>query len=252
MHRRQRVRVTLCAAWSWVDSGGQAVLLGCCEGTALSERITSEGVTYVPMEGEWSGRLDIDRYLHVAAELQDANATFGLLIALDGSQFDSDYQRRIKGAGYKLLWFDDYAHLDRYWADIVVNQNAYADTATYDSKESYVRILAGASYVALRREFLSCADTVRQILSTATKVLVTFGGADPGDGTLKVAEDIGLMRNDVLDVRIIVGAANSSVAAVCETASSCDCNIEVLTNVTNMSEKMMWADIDVGSAGTTS
>jgi UDP-2,4-diacetamido-2,4,6-trideoxy-beta-L-altropyranose hydrolase len=73
---------------------------------------------------------------------------------------------------------DDYGHVDHYWADVILNQNSYADEATYCRREAYTRQLLGSTYALLRGEFARWRGWKRTISPVAGHILVTFGGTD--------------------------------------------------------------------------
>ena len=91
---------------------------------------------------------------------------------LDGYHFRPSYQLRVKDSGHPLLVIDDMAHLDHYYADVVLNQNIHAEQLDY-SCEPYARMLLGSRYVLLRREFWPWREWQREIPQVAHKVLVT-------------------------------------------------------------------------------
>ena len=107
---------------------------------------------------------------------------------VDGYQFNADYQRALKAAGFRVLFLDDYGHATHYSADLVLNQNAYANEKMYAARESYTRLLLGTDYCLLRREFSSWRGWKREIAPIGTKILVTMGGSDPENFTTDVVE----------------------------------------------------------------
>ena len=64
---------------------------------------------------------------------------------LDGYDFDSTYQSRIKETGCGLLVIDDTAHLDQYHADVLLNQNIHAPELHYQCEPS-TQLLLGSRY----------------------------------------------------------------------------------------------------------
>ena len=107
------------------------------------------------------------------------------IVFLDGYHFNPEYQYAIKQAGHRLLVVDDTAHLDYYYADIILNQNFKAKDLKYPCS-SKTRLLLGDRYVLLRSEFLAWRTWKRQIPDKARTVLVTFGGSDPHNMTLQI------------------------------------------------------------------
>src|SRR6202011_5942312 len=83
----------------------------------------------------------------------------------------------------------------------------YADDAAYPRRNPETRLLLGTRYALLRREFARHIDRKRQIPLTAQKILVTLGGSDPNNVTLKILQSLELLNTGGLDVRVILGPA---------------------------------------------
>lgn len=186
-----------------------------------------------------------------AETIEKALAVNSKWVVTDGYHFDSKYQESLKVAGLKLLFFDDYGHCDRYFADIVINQNSYASEKYYRETDIFTRLLLGTRYTSLRREFLKYRNFKRETPDTVTKVLVTMGGSDPMNATLKVVNSIKQIVNRRLEVKIVIGGANPHLKSI-EGAISKSPNLQILKNVSDMSELMAWSDLAVSGGGTTS
>jgi len=180
--------------------------------TELEERLKSEGCDVVSVTAE----NDIRKTSSIATE---RNAEW---IVVDGYTFNAEYQQSIKKAGFKLLFIDDFGHCNHYSADVVLNQNIYAEESFYKSRESYVNLLLGPKYVLLRQEFL-LAKRDRTSDQSSKNVLVTMGGFDSHSVTEKIEHAL----------------------------KKIDVNVRVAQHVTNIPELMTWADCAVSAAGTT-
>ncbi|MCX6984289.1 MAG: UDP-2,4-diacetamido-2,4,6-trideoxy-beta-L-altropyranose hydrolase [Lentisphaerae bacterium] len=185
-----------------------------------------------------------------AETIEKALAVNSKWVVTDGYHFDSKYQESIKAAGLKLLFFDDYGHCDKYSADIVLNQNSYASEKYYPNPDIFTRLLLGTKYSSLRREFLKYRSFKRETSETATKVLVTMGGSDPLNTTLKVLNSIKKITKRQLETKIVVGGANPHLNSIEKEISKYP-NIQILKNVSNMPELMAWGDLAVSGGGTT-
>ena len=129
-------------------------------------------------------------------------------MVLDGYQFDVEYQRRLKAAGVKLLVVDDTGHAGAYAADLVLDQNAHATKDFYARRESYTQLLLGPRYALLRREFKPWRSWRREIAPVARKVLVTVGGSDPDNVTLRVIRALRILAEHKLKATVVVGGSN--------------------------------------------
>ncbi len=141
-------------------------------------------------------------------------------------------------------------HLPHYHADILLNQNIHAPDLNYHCDED-TTLLLGTRYVLLRREFLKYRDFKRQIPDRAKNILVTLGGADPDNVTLKVIEALKLLDEPDIAVRIIIGPANPHQETLRKAIASAHFEAELLINPPNMPELMAWADLAISAGGST-
>ncbi|MGH8338024.1 MAG: UDP-2,4-diacetamido-2,4,6-trideoxy-beta-L-altropyranose hydrolase, partial [Gammaproteobacteria bacterium] len=171
-------------------------------------------------------------------------------VLLDGYHFDLDYQRRVKDAGFRLAVIDDLAALPRYCADVLINQNVYAEDLAY-SCEPYTRRLLGARYALLREEFAGYRTIARAVRAQARRVLITMGGADPQNATRKALAALAEIGATELEVRVLVGAANPRLAELRNVADGLRFSVRVLTAAPKMAKHMAWADVAIAASGTT-
>ena len=140
-----------------------------------------------------------------------AHAVDAEWIVIDGYQFGGRYQDLIKRAGFTLLVIDDYGHADHYSADIILNQNVYAEKSIYQNIRSDTGLLLGTRYALLRKEFQKWADWKREVPVTAGKILVTLGGSDPDNVTQVVIDALKQIKGKKPEVIIVAGAANPHI-----------------------------------------
>ena len=186
----------------------------------------------------------------VAETIEKAFACNSKWIVVDGYHFSSKYQESIKKSGLKLLFLDDYGHCDKYSAEIILNQNSYASEKYYPKTDIFTRLLLGTKYSSIRREFLKYKNFSKKTPKIATKVLVTMGGSDPLNTTLKILNSIKKMKERQLDVKIVLGGANPHLQSI-EKEIKKSPNLQILMNVSNMPELMAWADLAISGGGTT-
>jgi UDP-2,4-diacetamido-2,4,6-trideoxy-beta-L-altropyranose hydrolase len=172
-------------------------------------------------------------------------------VVVDGYHFDGAYQQALKRAGLRLLVVDDYGHAGRYYADLVLNQNTYADTSLYPDREPYSALLLGTQYALLRREFWPWRGWQREVAPVASKVLVTLGGADPANVTLRVIEGLQQTNLERLETVVVVGNSNPYWEMLQTSAQKAGLAIRLERNAANMPELMAWADVAVSAGGST-
>jgi UDP-2,4-diacetamido-2,4,6-trideoxy-beta-L-altropyranose hydrolase len=234
----------LALAQAWKDASGKVTFVTACQTEGLLERLQEEGFGLnvlahpYPDPGDWDFTKDI------LAAHPDA------WVVLDGYHFNEGYQQWVKEAGHRLLVIDDMAHLKHYYADIVLNQNLHAEQLHY-ACEPYTRLLLGTHYVLLRREFLAWKNWKREIPKVARRVLVTLGGGDPENHTLKVIQTLQKIDIPGLEAVVVVGVSNSYVNVLESAVRQSHVPIRLICNAGNMPELMSWADVVVSGAGST-
>jgi UDP-2,4-diacetamido-2,4,6-trideoxy-beta-L-altropyranose hydrolase len=237
-------------AQAWQAQGGQ-VYFFCAEITpALEQRLASEGFHLSRIHATLGSHEDLSETLHLISETQQADRQ-NARVVLDGYHFGSDYQLGIKAAGFKLLVVDDYGHADFYHADWVLNQNISAREELYAMRSLDTKLLLGPKFAMLRKEFLAYKGWQREIAPVAKKILVTLGGSDPDNVTLKVIQ--ALIDLD-LHVKVVIGGSNPHLCEIenfIQSQIDRTALIEVFVNATNMPELMVWADVAVVAAGST-
>jgi UDP-2,4-diacetamido-2,4,6-trideoxy-beta-L-altropyranose hydrolase len=234
-------------AQAWQDQGGEATFVSHCDNEALKERIQIEGFRFIALDNVCPDSSDLKNTLSI---LENKSCDQKKWLVLDGYHFTPDYQKAIRDAGIHLLVIDDMNHLPHYHADILLNQNIHAPDLKYKCNAD-TTFLLGTRYVLLRREFLKYQDFKRQIPDWAKNILVTLGGADPQNVTLKVIEALKLLNEPDIAVRIIIGPANSHQKTLRKALAPVNFEAELLINPPNMPELMAWADMAVSAGGST-
>jgi len=122
----------LALAQAWKDAGGEVAFITACRSEGLLERFREEGFEVHLLSSSYPDPGDWEVTKNVLARHPDA------WVVLDGYHFDETYQQWIKDAGNCLLvMIDDMTHLKHYYADIVLNQNLYAEDSHYLFSTAY-------------------------------------------------------------------------------------------------------------------
>ncbi len=245
---------SLALAHAWQSAGGRVSFLSCCGVERLRGRIRAAGAGLVSLEHPHPHPADLAATLALLARTnsQDGPAASTWLV-LDGYQFDSAYQQAIRGVGGRLLVIDDLAHLGHYHADVLLNQNLGAERLDYTCDADTVMLL-GCRYALLRPEFQRWTPFRRETPDTARRLLVTLGGADPDNLTGTVIRALARLDLPHLEAKVMVGAANLHLKALRAQIgrNPPHIEIEILTDVSDVSELMAWADVALSAAGSTS
>lgn len=234
----------LAVAQKWQDAGGTAVFATTEEVSGVERRLASEGFAVERIAAQPSTHEDAVLTGKLASHL---NAAFTVL---DGYRFGADYQRSLKDSGQKVLIIDDYGHAEHYFADFVLDQNSNATGDFYRNREPETQLLLGSQYVLLRREFRAWREWRRDCPETARKLLVTMGGADPGNVTLRIIQALKEVQVEGLETTVLVGPANPYWATL-EGAVRGETSIRLVHNVANVPNEMARADIAIIAAGGT-
>jgi UDP-2,4-diacetamido-2,4,6-trideoxy-beta-L-altropyranose hydrolase len=235
----------LALAQAWQDAGGRAVFAMAEWTPAVLERLRRENIQVTQFEV--SSLVSDAQQVMAFAEHHAAS-----WVVVDGYRFDEDYHRTLKVAGLKVLLMDDLGRLSHYWADVVLNQNVHAEETSYRNRETYTRLLLGARYALLRREFTAQPVWQREIPDVARRVLVTMGGSDPDNATLRIVQAVRELAAEDIEVRVIVGGSNPHMESLERAVQSDRDRVQLLRDVTDMPQSMMWADLAVANAGTIS
>ena len=211
----------------------------------LAARLAAEEVVLTRLAAPPGSRSDAEETIRHARE---AGARW---LALDGYHFDAAYQDAVKKAGLGLLVIDDNGHAARYHADLVLNQNISAGESLYPAREPDTRLLLGTRYALLRREFWPWRGWQRPTLPAASRVLVTLGGSDPENVSLKVVQALSEMAEQPQETLLVLGSSNPHGRSLQEAAGRLALNLRLERGVADMSGPMAWADVCLAAGGST-
>jgi UDP-2,4-diacetamido-2,4,6-trideoxy-beta-L-altropyranose hydrolase len=228
----------------WRNQGGPVWFLSRCSNETLRQRIQAAGAEFLSLAANASEHLDVESTLTLLEELKPA------FVVLDGYDFDLGYQCAVRAAGGRLLVIDDMLRLTHYETDILLNQNLGALRLNYNCN-SDAEVLLGPEYALLRQEFVLWRSRLHTVPETARKILITLGGSDPDNVTLKVIEALRRLEIARLQFRVVAGPANPHLDELHEAAAAFPGAFELLTAISDMAPLMAWADLAITGAGST-
>lgn len=234
---------TLALAQAWVAQGGRAVYAMACGVPGFEGKISAAGAEFAGIDSEPGGAHDA----HLTAELARLAGADWLVV--DGYQFGAAYHQTVNGGGWRSLVVDDEGLAGRYEEDIVLNQNFHASESLYANRAGRTRLLLGPEYALIQRDFFRWRSRVRENPPVARKILVTMGGGDLNNVTRKVVEALCLTSIGQMEARVVIGGANPHYDSVMEAARRGGPSIRVETDIGDMGEAMVWADIAVTAGG---
>lgn len=222
-------------AEAWLETGGRVAFAMNDVPEGIAQRIARTGARI----------FHVDAPEDAARVAREVGATHAVI---DGYHLGVAHQEALAAAGTRLLVVDDAGETATRAAAMVLNQNAHASPALYDSLGSAPELLLGLTFALLRSEFRH-ASAKRAVPDVAQRLLVTFGGADTAQLAPRALEALAPL--DGLDVLLVAGAANPSSSTL-RAPTGARANVRVETEVDDMAEKMRWADLALIAAGSTS
>ena len=161
------------------------------------------------------------------------------------------YFQALKAAHKFMITIDDFTKTD-FPHDIQIIPYCGAENMSHESRENS-KLLLGPDYVIFRQEFIEVAKVHREIRKDAQNILVTMGGSDLLNLTIKVAKALTRLNVTSLKLQIIIGPGfetlvKSQVEKVLEGYRG---NYELLMGSDNMADLMLWADLAITGGGLT-
>lgn len=233
----------LALAETWLHAGGRALLVSTGLSPAAAARLVEAGIAHRQIDAQPGSLADAEGTRRCAAE---AEATW---VVLDGYRFDGAYQRDLKRAGFRLLAIDDFGHMGEYAADLVLDQNLGARPEAYARRAPESRLLLGARFVLLRRQFATRAGDRRDARPAPCRVLVTLGGGDAQRTTAAVVRAIERIPAELISGATVVLGDSCPHALVIDGEAAA--RIQVRRSVGDMAALMVDCDLAIAGGGTT-
>lgn len=232
----------LALAQGWLELGGEARFLMAEPNPLFEARLAEEAIEVSYLSTDVAGAADTEQLAALARERDAA------WVVVDGYQFDAAYQRRLREFGLRLLWIDDYGHASDYCADLILNQNVFANEGLYPRRQPETKLLLGTRFALLRREFWRWQQWTRAVPWRARRLLLTFGGGDTADMTAKSLEAVALLNRPDLEILAVGGGDPAPIASTLLALGSAN---RWLENELDMADPMAKADAALTAAGST-
>jgi len=155
---------------------------------------------------------------------QDAAATRAALtgaydwLIVDHYGLDAGWERALRARARRILALDDLADRPRD-CDLLLNPNLPAHPARYRGLvPSACRLLLGPEYALLREEFFCARVQPRPRDGRVNRLLVSFGGSDPGNATARALTALELLARagelHGIGIDVIAGPGHSEWQAL--------------------------------------
>jgi UDP-2,4-diacetamido-2,4,6-trideoxy-beta-L-altropyranose hydrolase len=211
---------------------------------ALDRRLQGEGITVSRIR---TATDDVG----AGASCQYAKAIDACGIIVDGYQFDPAWRRHLHNLGKPVLSFYDHLGQSSLGADVIVNAACDTIDPKLQDAPSSALWLVGSPYVLLRRELRQALTTPPLPLVERRSILVTFGGSDPAQLTLPVAEALHVMLPAEVALDVVIGGSVAGVGELTKEVSQLGARVRVHVDPPCMGSLMGAAGLAISAAGTT-
>ena len=187
-------------------------------------------------------RIDPEDFYELATEAD--------LLVVDNYDLDESYEKHFRKKIKKILVLDDLANR-KHDCDIVVDQTYGREAHDYKNLvPGHCKILAGSDYVLLRKEFIEMRPKAlqkRRETKKVERILISMGGSDPKNYTLKALE---LVKESGFtgDIDIVLGFSAPNMQMIKDYVSVLPNACAIHTNA-NMPHLIYEADLAIGAAG---
>jgi UDP-2,4-diacetamido-2,4,6-trideoxy-beta-L-altropyranose hydrolase len=226
----------LALAEAWRRAGGETTLFTACPTPLVTAAAARRGVALRSAPTP-------DAAWRAVAAWAGANA--GAWVAIDSYESDAAIERAIRATGVRLLVVDDCSADRPIDCDLLLNQNIGADALGYQVPAGHCCF--GPAFALIRDEFRR-HEGARRFEAPASRIVVTFGGADVHDQAGRLARVLA-GSTPPLDAAIVAAQARRADAA--ETTASAGVLIRWQTATDTIASVLTGADLVVCAAGST-
>ena len=161
----------------------------------------------------------------------------GDILITDSYEVNKEYFQNAKKYFKYQVYIDD-LNLFYHPVDLLINSNINAEELNYTEPH----LLMGTKYALLREEFLNCSPKV--VKEKVTDILITMGGSDPHDLTIKILHKITQLN---YHFHVVVGPAFKNKESLYSQKYS---NVTLYENA-NIKALMECCDIAISASGST-
>ena len=172
-------------------------------------------------------------------------------LIVDHYGLDARWERAVRSATRHLLAIDDLANRN-HECDVLLDQNYFADAETRYAGllPPNAQTLLGPRFALLRAEFEPFRAAASRRDGSVSRVLVLFGGTDPGNATEKALHAVQRLSDRAVTLDVVVGGSNPNrerIQAMCAAHS----RFHYHCQAENIAELMARADLALGAGGAT-
>ena len=127
------------------------------------------------------------------------------LLLVDNYELSNMWETWLKLVVDKIIVIDDFLNRSHN-CDLFIDQNLH--TSKKERNKINCKKLLGPKYALLRKEFIKSRKIVKERSGKINRILVSFGGSDEKNQTLKVLKAIKNLDEEKINVDVIVGEPN--------------------------------------------
>jgi len=210
-------------------------------------RNTQEGIKKVEKEGFAVKRLSKTLTLDDEANfITDYVRSKGAdLLIIDILDTSKNYMSILKTTDIKIVSFDNHAE-GKYLADLRFN------ILEFSQETPAPNLFEGPEYVTLNPVFYDYHVKKKNMREKANKILITFGGSDPGNLTNKTLRALEKVDRE-LEIDLVIGFAFAYIKELESNLKNSKHKIKLHRNISaqEMAELMFENDIGIGAGGLT-
>ena len=167
------------------------------------------------------------------------------LLLVDNYELSNMWETWLKLVVDKIIVIDDFLNRSHN-CDLIIDQNLH--TSKKERNKINCKKLLGPKYALLRKEFVKSRKIVKERSGKINRILVSFGGSDEKNQTLKVLKAIKKLDKEKISVDVIVGEPNKNKIKIKKICSMLK-NYTYYQQTKNMAKIMNKADLAIGAGG---
>lgn len=131
-----------------------------------------------------------------------------------------------------------------------MNYNLYSIDINFNVRNKDCELFLGPNYYVLNPSFKKYKNYKRSFSSKARYILLTMGGGDPMNLTIKIAKALVGLKN--IHLNIVLGKLYNGLSQIERLQGQFPKKISIFKNINNMHEMMAKNDLIIGTGGNTS
>lgn len=193
---------------------------------------------------------ELDSDITLKEEIDIVTENSSNLLILDIRDEDNKYYKTYCNAYNKTLQFDDSSQEITIFSDLYLNYNLYSENIKLVLKNKDCKLYLGPRYYILNPVFKRFENYKRTFDRSAKNILITMGGADPKNLTIKIIK--ALIKLENIQINIILGKLFQKFDEIEQIKNKFSSKISIFPDIKNMEEFMLKNDLIITTGGNTS